>query len=74
MKTSDKNLRVGSKVQGWWSQAAPGNMATVMEVLPYRGHFTEFYDCVLRLTAPNTGRGWLEMSYNSRDFKHEPKE
>ena len=36
---------------------------TVIAVLPYTGKYTEYYNCVLRLTS-DTPRGYTEMAYH----------
>lgn len=64
-------LKVGGKIRVWWNTGEPNNMATVLKILPYRGHFTQFYDCVLVLPAPNTHRGTVEMAYNSSDYAYD---
>ena len=56
-------VRVGGLVKVWWNTGRPDNMATVLAVLPYTGRFTQFFNCVLRLSAPSTYRGWMEMAY-----------
>jgi hypothetical protein len=68
-----KNLKVGSLVHVWWATDRPDNMATVIAVLPYTGLYPQFFDCVLRLTAPSTHRGWMEMAYKRSDFQYEPR-
>jgi hypothetical protein len=63
----------GRKIKVWWETGEPDNMATILEVLPYTGRYPEFCDCVLKLPAPRTRRGWLEMAYNSKDFAHDSR-
>lgn len=55
---------VGDKIQVWW-RTDDNNRATILAVLPYTGKFPKFFNCVLRLTAPNTEKGYLEMAYKS---------
>jgi hypothetical protein len=62
--------QVGDEIRVWW-QTGRGNMATVLAVLPYTGKFPEWFDCVLRLSAPNTRRGWMEMAYRSSDYERD---
>jgi len=54
--------KVGDKIPTWFSDC-PSLQSTVLEVLPYRGKYPEYFSCVLRLTAPRTRRGSLEMAY-----------
>ena len=64
-------MKIGDKIKVWWSTGTPthpSNISTIIAILPYRGMFTQYYDCVLRLTT-NTPRGWCEMAYNSINFK-----
>lgn len=67
-------LRVGAFVKVWWLTGRPNNMAVILEVKPYTGAFPQHYDCVLRLEAPRTWRGWLEMAYRRSDFAFESEE
>lgn len=64
----DFKFKVGDEIKVWWFTNTPNNMATIIEILPYKGLYKQFFDCVLKLTAPNTRWGWVEMSYNSKDF------
>ncbi len=53
--------RVGDKIETWFS-GEPDGKSRVLAVEPYRGRYTEFFTHVVRVTAPNTRRGWMEMS------------
>ena len=58
-------LAVGQLYPVWWFtgiKEGEWNMARIIEILPYRGPLKEF-DCILRLYAPNTKNGWLDMSH-----------
>lgn len=50
----------------WWEtgqRSADGTpVAKVMGVRPYTGRYPQFFTHVLQLSAPNTRRGWLEMT------------
>jgi len=65
MKTK---MKVGAMIRVWWKCDNNRNMATILAILPYTGRYPKFSDCVLRLSAPGTNRGWVEMSYHSSDF------
>lgn len=54
--------KVGDKIPTWFSDRADLH-STVLEVLPYEGKYPEHFSCVLRLTAPRTRRGSIEMAY-----------
>lgn len=54
--------KIGSKIHVWW-ECGEDNMATVLAVFPYTGLYQNFFNCVLRLSCPETKRGWLEMAY-----------
>lgn len=59
--------KVGSEFPVWWQTSRREGdwyMATVLAVLPYTGRYD--FDCVLRLLAPRTRRGWLELAYKSK--------
>jgi len=57
-------FKVGEEYPVWWETndgRPPGkHKAVIIAVLPYIGRYN--YACVLRLTAPRTNRGWLEMA------------
>lgn len=53
--------RIGDKVETFFSDA-PDGKSTVLEVEPYRGRYTQYFTVVLKLTAPRTKRGWIEMA------------
>jgi len=57
-------LKVGDTYPVWWEtndgQPSGQHRAVILAILPYTGRYD--YDCVLRLTAPRTRRGWLEMA------------
>lgn len=62
-------IKVGDKINVWWNAAGryeePHNNATVLDVLPYTGKYKESFNCVLRLSAPSTYRGYIEMAYRA---------
>ena len=51
---------VGDKVLTWFSDE-PDGKSTVLEVRPYTGWYKDMYTHILRLSAPRTKRGWMEM-------------
>ena len=55
-------VKVGDEVDIWHKGG------TVMEIFPYTGLYKQWYNCVLRLTAPNTDRGWMELAYYDEDY------
>ena len=58
-------IKPGDFYPVWWTtdkrneQGQP--LARVIEVHPYYGRYPQHFNAVLRLHAPNTRRGWLEM-------------
>lgn len=50
----------------WWAGDQPDGSASVLAVFPYDGVYKELFTHVLRLSAPNTRRGWLEMAVDLR--------
>lgn len=58
------NYNIGDTYPVWWNTGEPMvdgfYPATIIKVLPYTGKFD--FTAVLRLTAPGTKRGWLEMT------------
>lgn len=60
MPYTPEPLKVGDRVQAWWG----GNTTVlVLAILPYKGSFKQHFNCVLRLEAGKTARGWIEMAY-----------
>lgn len=57
----DEAPKVGSQMTTWFSDRADG-LSTVLAVEPYRGRYPQFFRWVVRLTAPRTRRGWMEMA------------
>jgi hypothetical protein len=53
-----KKPRVGSKMVSWFS-GKPDGLSNVLMVYRYTGRYNFKY--VVRLTAPNTVRGWMEV-------------
>jgi hypothetical protein len=53
--------RAGDYVETWFSDR-PHGCSIVLDVAPYRGHYRQWYSRVLRLSAPRTRRGFLEMA------------
>lgn len=53
-------MSVGDKIPTWFS-GEPDGCSTVLAVEPYRGRYTEWFSVVLRVTAPRTKRGWMEI-------------
>lgn len=57
--------QVGDKIPVWWTTYEKNdkgeNIAFVLEVRDYIGPL-DFCDKILKLTAPTTKRGWVEMT------------
>jgi len=71
MKKTSKNGRfpkIGEKMETWFSGRAD-KMSRVIEVLPYTGKYPESFDCVLRLSAETSRKGYADMSWHSRNYK-----
>ncbi len=56
---------VNDRISTWFSDM-PDGKSTVLAVYPYTGRYKEFFTHVLKLTAPRTHAGSLEMSYDAR--------
>lgn len=54
----------------WWEtgdgRPAGNHFARVLDAKPYDGKYKEFFSHVLKLEAPESERGWLEMSVDLR--------
>lgn len=56
-------IMVGDLYPVWWDTGSgTKNMARVLDVAPYLGRYPQHFTHVLRLHAPNTSRGWMEMA------------
>lgn len=57
--------KVGEKIPVWWNtfeqDEAGNNVAVVLGIRDYVGPL-DFCDKILKLTAPGTKRGWVEMT------------
>jgi len=60
-----KPYKVGDEYPVWWEtlDGRPDgqHQARILEVLPYTGRLPQCFSAVLRLSAPRTAQGWLEM-------------
>ena len=54
-------LEVGTMYPNWY-----GKPALILAVFPYTGKYPQWFTHVVRLYAPNTKRGWLEMAVDTR--------
>lgn len=52
-------LKIGAPYPTWFSGCRDG-MSTILGIFPYRGKYE--FTHVLRLSAPRTQRGWIEMA------------
>jgi len=72
-KKAAPELKIGGTMKVWWNTGKvidSNNVATILDIMPYRGHFPESFDCVLKLNA-NNGYGSLEMAYKKSDYRHD---
>ena len=54
-------MKVGDKYPTWFSDM-PDGMSTILAIEPYRSfRYPKMFSFVLRLTAPRTRRGWMEL-------------
>jgi hypothetical protein len=52
--------KVGGKYPTWFS-GSPDGMSVIIAITPYRGRYN--FTHVLRVSAPRTQRGWMELCY-----------
>jgi len=55
--------QIGDKVLTWFSDQSDGK-SVVIDVTPYTGRYKDDFTHVLKLSAPRTRRGWMEMPIN----------
>lgn len=64
-------MKVGDLYPVWWAtgkrdeQGRP--LARIIEIQPYTGRYPHWFTHTLRLHAPETRKGWLEMSIDVND-------
>ena len=63
-------MKPGDKIKVWW-YTGDDNWATIIKINKYTGKYTDAFNCILTLYAPNTEKGFLEMAYNSNEFNYE---
>ncbi len=51
--------KVGDEIESWCS-GTEDNIATILAVEPYTGRYPQWFTYVVRFTALNTQRGWME--------------
>lgn len=66
-------FKVGDDYPVWWNterEKIDGGYfpARIIDVFPYRGRYPQHFTHVLRLTDPNTKRGWSEMAVDGRSM------
>lgn len=55
--------KVGDKITTWFSDC-PDGQSTIVAVQPYHSFnpsYRDMFKWVVRVTAPRTSRGWMEM-------------
>ncbi len=60
--SSKPKPNVGDELPTWFSGREDG-LSTVLAVTPYTGRYPEFFSWVVRFTALNTRRGWMEQAW-----------
>jgi hypothetical protein len=59
-------IKVGDEYPVWWDtedgRPAGKHKARVLEIRPYTGPYTGIFDSVIKLAAPSTKKGWLELT------------
>ena len=63
-------VKIGDRIETWFSDR-PDAKSTVLAVCPYNGRYKEIFDCVVRVTAPRTQAGHIDMAYDSRGCSNE---
>jgi hypothetical protein len=63
-------MKVGALISTWFSRS-PSGKSRILEILPYTGRYPQYFDCVLKVTAPATKQGYMEIAYNSNNFQYE---
>jgi len=62
---TEGSVKVGDRVPTWFSEQADGR-STVLAVEPYTGRYPQWFAYSIRVTAPRTKRGWMELCVGKR--------
>ncbi len=55
---------IGQRMETWFSDRED-TLSVVLGVRRYTGRYTNLFTHIIRLTAPKTKRGWMEMSWDA---------
>lgn len=58
---------IGKKIKYWCSGREDG-ISTILDIRPYTGRYPECADYIIKITAMNTYRGWMETSISKSDL------
>ena len=53
-------FKVGDEIDTWFSGDASGK-SRILEVRKYDGRYPKYFKYILKVTAPTTMRGWMEI-------------
>jgi len=58
--------KIGTEHPVWWDthdgRPTGQHQARILDIRPYKGQYKEWFSYILKLSAPNVGCGWLEMT------------
>ena len=60
MSGGKMKYKIGDRIVTWFSNE-PDHKSTIIEIEPYRGKYPEYFNVTLRVTAPRTQHGWIEL-------------
>jgi hypothetical protein len=53
-------MQIGDSITTFWGEAK------ILDIHPYTGRYPQWFNCVLKVTAPKTKNGWLEVAAQRR--------
>ena len=52
-------MKIGDRIDTWFNPKAK-----IISIFPYTGCYEKVFSKVIRVTAPRTNRGWMEILVN----------
>ena len=59
-------MKVGDKIETWFSDSFDG-LSVVLEIVPYRGRYPQWFTHTVTVTAPRTRARSIQMAVDLRE-------
>ena len=53
-------MKIGDSITTFWGEAK------ILDIYPYTGRYPKWFNCILKVTAPKTKNGWIEVAAQRR--------